>query len=196
MFINKWQINHKWITVHEATLYVSVFSILVWNCLITVSYLATHFKLFLLDLLTIIYIWSMLYRLSQAESFSDWVLLSDETWGNGLEHSSVGEQHTLRVASSSDCSTASDTQKAGDILQDVSATHQSYSGWSPKAFWWDDAGPRSDRCGNTSSEIQNHLAQRPDIVETRVISLFIILWYCTVIYNYLFSQYNVKSPIL
>lgn len=147
MFIAN-DINYKWITVHEATLYNSVFSILVWNCLITVLLGYTFQTITAWFANHCMYLIYVIQVESSRNCFPDWVLLSDEICGKGLEHSSVGDQHTLRVASSSEDSTASNTQKAGDIL---------HSGWSPKAFWWDDGGPRTDRCSNTSSEIQNHL---------------------------------------
>ena len=169
MLITKITSYYKYKTVPDATVYI-----VVCVCVYIRIYKSIYMQSLECTLLSIthlhisnlpcrkcinsfMYLTCVVQAVSSGNCFPDRVLLCDETCGKGLKHPSVRDQHTLGVASPSDLWATSKTQQAGDILQDVPATHQSDSAWCPKALWRDDWRPRADRSSNPPTKVQNWL---------------------------------------
>lgn len=89
--------------------------------------------------------------------FPERVPRRDDSFGKGFEHPAVWNQHAHGVAPASDLPTTSKAQQSANLRQDMSATHQSHSGWCLKTIWSDDGGSWADYCCHPPPEIQDQL---------------------------------------
>ncbi|XP_039602561.1 uncharacterized protein LOC120524841 [Polypterus senegalus] len=74
-----------------------------------------------------------------------------------FKHSPVRVQHLHGMAAASNPPTSIKTEQAGDIKQDLQATHQSPAKWPADAFWIDDGGSRLGCCCSPFPQVQDLL---------------------------------------